>query len=201
MSKVAAMYLYFNIWNMSLWQFWAESFRLPDKLFRLQCDECKGEIMFLQVSKWEWKDNIRDWSWKHLPYFVTWWQNRTNYSSYHVLFLLQIKCYHEIEIYWQKHIQMFTKYIFLETISYKYNQISSSTYNIKICLFHIITRFKFSMYLIFSFISNNFCKFRLNRERRKAGCRRMTRKPRRENVEQGGDGMHSMSAYFPLPAS
>ena len=27
---------------------------------------------------------------------------------------------------------------------------SSSTYNIKICLFHIITRFKFSMYLIFS---------------------------------------------------
>lgn len=65
---------------------------------------------------------------------------------------------------------------------------SSSTYNIKICLFHIITRFKFSMYLIFSFISNNFCKFRLNRERRKAGCRRMTRKPRRENVEQGGMG-------------
>ena len=100
----------------------------------------------------------------------------------------KIKCYHKIEIYWQKHIQMFTKYIFLETISYKYHQISSSTYNIKICLFHIITRFKFSMYLIFSFISNNFCKFLWNRERRKAGCRRMTRKPRRENVEQRGGG-------------
>ena len=128
MSKVAAMYLYFNIWNMSLWPFWAESFRLPDKLFRLQCDECKGEIMFLQVSKWEWKDNIPDWSWKPLPYFVTWLQNRTNYNSYHVPFLLQIKCFHEIEIYWQKYIQMFTKYIFLKTITYKYHQVQHMIY-------------------------------------------------------------------------
>ena len=96
--------------------------------FLTNCSDCNAmnareKLMFLQVSKWEWKDNIRDWSWEHLPYFVTWWQNKTNYSSYHLPFLLQIKWNHETEVYWQKYIQMFTKYIFLETISYKYHHV------------------------------------------------------------------------------